>query len=214
MVWSRTLLGCAAVLALLSAPARAADMPGYPPEPPSLPPHEAPPEVENFGGWYLRGDLGYAWGISPDAESAAPFLSPTENKLGNGFVGGIGAGYKSRWLRTDVTLDYTAPLKYTGSIAAPDDTTAKVEAVTALFNGYVDLGTWYRATPYVGKYTPGGADQEAPAPQLRRARPHRAPCPKVPEFLLSNAKELEQNSPCDRQGRVHRRQGKPPLRRD
>ena len=150
MVWSRTLLGCAAVLALLSAPARAADMPGYPPEPPSLPPHEAPPEVENFGGWYLRGDLGYAWGISPDAESAAPFLSPTENKLGNGFVGGIGAGYKSRWLRTDVTLDYTAPLKYTGSIAAPDDTTAKVEAVTALFNGYVDLGTWYRATPYVG----------------------------------------------------------------
>ena len=150
MVWSRTLLGCAAALALLSAPARGADMPGYPPEPPSLPPHEGSPVVESFGGWYLRGDIGYAWGISPDAESAAPFLSPVENKLGNGFVGGVGFGYKSKWLRTDVTIDYTAPLKYTGAIAAPDDTTAKVEAVTALFNGYVDLGTWYRTTPYVG----------------------------------------------------------------
>jgi len=150
MVWWRTLLGCVAVLALLSAPARAADMPGYPPEPPSLPRHEAPPVVENVGGWYLRGDLGYAWGISPDAESAAPFASPTDNSLGNGVIVGVGAGYKSRWLRTDVTVDYTAPLKYTGSIAAPDDTTAKVDGVTALFNGYIDIGTWYHATPYVG----------------------------------------------------------------
>ena len=150
MVWSRTLLGCAAALALLSASARGADMPDYPPEPPSLPPHEGPPVIESFGGWYLRGDIGYAWGISPDAESAAPFLSPVENKLGNDFVGGVGFGYKSKWLRTDVTIDYTAPLKNTGVIAAPDDTTAKLEAITALINGYVDLGTWYRTTPYVG----------------------------------------------------------------
>jgi len=150
MLRSRTLLGCAAALALLSASARGADMPGYPPEPPSLPPHEAPPVVENLGGWYLRGDLGYALGIAPDAESAAPFPNPTENKLSNGLFVGVGAGYKSRWLRTDATLDYTAPLKYTGSIAAPDDTTAKIEAVTALFNGYIDLGTWYHMTPYIG----------------------------------------------------------------
>ena len=150
MGWLRTLLGCAAALALSSAAGRAADMPGYPPEPPPLPPHETP-VIETLGsGWYLRGDLGYAWGIRPDAESAVPFPNPTENRLGNGFVGGVGAGYKSRWLRTDVTLDYTSPLKYTGSIAASDDTTAKVEAVTALFNGYVGLGTWYRATPYIG----------------------------------------------------------------
>jgi opacity protein-like surface antigen len=150
MVWLRTLVCSVAALTILSAAAQAADMPGYPPEPPLLPPHEAPPIVEKFGSWYLRGDLGYAWGMLQGADSAAPFPDPTENSLGNGFVGGLGAGYKSKWLRTDVTLDYTSPLKYTGSILAPDDTTAKVEAVTALFNGYIDLGTWYHATPYIG----------------------------------------------------------------
>ena len=41
-------------------------------------------------------------------------------------------------------------MKYRGSIAAPDDTTAKIQATTALLNGYLDLGTWYRITPYIG----------------------------------------------------------------
>jgi len=115
-----------------------------------LPRMFAPPPV-NFGyGWYLRGDLGYAWGGIGGAQSAPGFADPTGNDLGGGFVGGIGGGIKSRWLRADVTVDYTAPLNYTGSVAAPDDTTAKVGAVSALFNGYIDLGTWYRITPYVG----------------------------------------------------------------
>jgi opacity protein-like surface antigen len=149
MVWLRTLVCSAAALALLGAAAQAADMPDYPPE---LPPpiHEKPLIEDSGSGWYLRGDLGYAFGRLQSAESAAPFPDPTENTLGDGFVAGVGAGYKSKWLRTDVTLDYTSPLKYTGTILAPDDTTAKVEAVTALFNGYIDLGTWYRATPYIG----------------------------------------------------------------
>jgi opacity protein-like surface antigen len=150
MVWLRRLLCSAAALALLGAGARAADMPGYPPEPLPPPAHEEHPLIEQYGGWYLRGDLGYAWGEIQGADSAATYPDPTENSLDNGFVGGLGAGYKSKWLRTDVTLDYTSPLKYTGSILAPDDTTAKVEGVTALFNGYIDLGTWYHATPYIG----------------------------------------------------------------
>jgi opacity protein-like surface antigen len=28
--------------------------------------------------------------------------------------------------------------------------TAKVSAITSLFNGYLDLGTWYGLTPYIG----------------------------------------------------------------
>jgi hypothetical protein len=32
----------------------------------------------------------------------------------------------------------------------PGDTTAQVGAITGLFNGYLDLGTWYCFTPYVG----------------------------------------------------------------
>jgi opacity protein-like surface antigen len=146
MVWLRRLAYSAAALALLSTAARAADMPE------TLPPptHEEPLIEQSGSGWYLRGDLGYVWGEIQGAESAPTFADPTSNTLGNGFLGGVGAGYKSKWLRTDVTLDYTSPLKYSGSIASPDDTTAKVEAFTALFNGYIDLGTWYHATPYIG----------------------------------------------------------------
>jgi opacity protein-like surface antigen len=35
-------------------------------------------------------------------------------------------------------------------VAAPDDTTAKIQSVNLLANGYLDLGTWYRLTPYIG----------------------------------------------------------------
>ena len=126
--------------------ALAADMPGaYP-----MPVLKAPPPIDLTYGWYMRGDLGYAWGTVGDAQSAPGYANSTSNKMGGGFVGGVGAGFKSRWLRTDATLDYTGPLKYTGTIGVPDNTTAKVAAVTALFNGYLDLGTWYHATPYVG----------------------------------------------------------------
>lgn len=122
----------------------AADMPE------NLPPPPKPVLIVPNGGWYVRGDLGYYWGHLDSAQSAPGFPNPTSNNLGNGFTGGIGAGYKSDWLRTDVTIDYTAPMKYTGTIVSADDTTAKTSAITALFNGYLDLGTWYRMTPYIG----------------------------------------------------------------
>ncbi len=144
MVSLRTLVCSAAALVIAGSVARAADMPELPPPP-------AAPLVEPaIGGWYLRGDLGAAWGELQSAESAPGFADPTSSELGSGFVAGLGAGYKSQWLRTDLTVDYTSPLKYTGTIASPDDTTAKVEAATILFNGYIDLGTWYRVTPYIG----------------------------------------------------------------
>lgn len=139
----------AAMTGIMSAgvtAALAADMPETLPPPPLRRPILIIPN----GSWYVRGDLGYYWGQIGSAQSAPGFVSPTDNSLGNGFTGGIGAGYKSEWLRTDVTVDYTAPMKYQGTIAAPNDTSAKVSAVTALFNGYLDLGTWYRATPYIG----------------------------------------------------------------
>ena len=41
-------------------------------------------------------------------------------------------------------------MKYQGTVATPGDTTAKIQAATALFNGYIDLGTWYRISPYIG----------------------------------------------------------------
>lgn len=124
--------------------AAAADMPE------TSPPPKFAPYVARNGGWYLRGDVGYYWGKVGSAQSASGYPDPTDNKLGNGFFGGVGAGYKSTWLRTDVTVDYGAPMKYEGTIVSSNDTSAKMSAMTALFNGYLDLGTWYGATPYLG----------------------------------------------------------------
>ncbi|MFN3657153.1 MAG: outer membrane protein [Pseudolabrys sp.] len=147
MSWAR----CGLILGALAAqvlPVAAADMPRDELPPPVYRP-EPKPIVSWLSGWYLRGDVGYAWGTMGGADSSAG-IDPTDNKLGGSFVGGVGAGIKTEWLRTDVTLDYTAPLKYQGTIVGDGDTTAKVSAITALFNGYLDLGTWYRATPYIG----------------------------------------------------------------
>jgi opacity protein-like surface antigen len=140
--------GVVAVLATLATAAAAADMPGASPPPP-LQWH--PPALFHLDtGWYLRGDLGYSIGTIGSADAAAGFTNPTGNKLGSGLSGGGGVGIKSNWLRTDFTIDSMAPLKYNGSIAAPNDVTAKISAISALFNGYLDLGTWYHVTPYIG----------------------------------------------------------------
>ncbi|HVZ52210.1 MAG TPA: outer membrane beta-barrel protein [Pseudolabrys sp.] len=145
MSWFKR-LALAGIIFADASHAFAADMPGaYP-----MPVFKAPPLVELSYAWYMRGDLGYGWGTLGDAQRAPGRADPNGNKLGGGFVGGVGAGFKSRWLRTDATLDYTGPLKYSGNVGVPGGIGANVTAVTALFNGYLDLGTWYHATPYVG----------------------------------------------------------------
>jgi opacity protein-like surface antigen len=103
-----------------------------------------------WSGGYLRGDLGAHWGVIGSAQATSPFASPTDSHLGNGMIASLGVGIKTKWLRTDVTIDYAAPVTYSGTVAASGDTTAKIQATTALFNGYLDLGTWYRVTPYIG----------------------------------------------------------------
>lgn len=151
--WNRA----AAALALLgtlacSHAARAADMPSLPP--PSIPIQPvAPVSWLSAAGWYLRGDIGYRIATVDEVVTTAPFPMPTSNEFENGLTASVGAGIKTSWLRTDLTLDYLSPTEYKGSYAAPGDTTAKIQAFTALFNGYFDLGTWYRLTPYIG----GGA---------------------------------------------------------
>jgi opacity protein-like surface antigen len=129
----------------------AADMPNTLPPPGYLTPTlERSPRLFDNTGWYLRGDIGYALGRIDRAQSATGFLSPTDSRLGNGFFGGIGGGIKTKWLRTDVTFDYNTALKYQGTIATPGDVTAKISAWSVLLNGYIDLGSWYRMTPYIG----------------------------------------------------------------
>jgi opacity protein-like surface antigen len=49
-----------------------------------------------------------------------------------------------------VTLDYMFPAGYSGTVVSANDVSARIGATTALFNGYIDLGTWYGLTPYIG----------------------------------------------------------------
>ncbi|HZT24761.1 MAG TPA: outer membrane protein [Pseudolabrys sp.] len=143
-VWIAAIAGA---LCVQAAAALAADMPR------TLPPAYEPPAEPVFdlsSGWYVRGDLGYNWGAIQGAKSANGFFDPTDNKLDGGFLAGLGAGIKTQWLRTDVTVDYSVPMKYEGTILSPKDTTAKISALSTLFNGYLDLGTWYHVTPYIG----------------------------------------------------------------
>lgn len=141
----RSLILGGAALAAISSVAWAADMPGYPPFP--APP---PPPLHTYSGWYLRGDLGYRKAFDSSVQPAPGFPGPTSDNFDGSATAGFGGGIKTDWLRTDVTIDFGTPMKYRGSINAPDDTTAKVSATTVLLNGYFDLGTWYHATPYIG----------------------------------------------------------------
>jgi opacity protein-like surface antigen len=128
-----------------SGSAHAANLPGN-----STPVFAPLPSISNpMSGWYVRGDVAYGWYRLDSAATSPGFANPVLNELGKGLSGGGGAGYKSNWLRTDFTVDYTG-IDYRGTIASPGDTTAKVGAITGLVNGYLDLGTWYCLTPYVG----------------------------------------------------------------
>lgn len=131
----------------LASGARAADMPKYDLPPPAV--SERPALEHLASGWYLRGDIGSRWSEATGA-SFGPLAGPTSNRLGSGLTAGVGVGIKTAWARTDVTLDYAFPVDYKGTLFSADDTTAKISATTALFNGYIDLGTWYGLTPYIG----------------------------------------------------------------
>lgn len=139
----------AALSAVVSA-AFAADMPRNRPVDLPQPTYVPPPRTSIFSGWYVRGDIGYRWGHASGSQASAPFAPPGSEKLGQSFAGGLGVGLKTDWLRTDATIDFGSPMKYEATTATPNDTTAKVSSITALFNGYLDLGSWYNATPYIG----------------------------------------------------------------
>jgi opacity protein-like surface antigen len=152
---------CATIVlaALASVRAHAAD---YTPPPPIIIP---PPPVEEFSGWYLRGDIGMSNQQVGSLYNTnyANFSSVTN--VDKGFdaapLFGIGVGYYfNDWLRFDVTGEYRAKANFHGFDIgalpgggggfADDRYTASKSEWTFLFNGYVDLGTWYNFTPFVG----------------------------------------------------------------
>jgi opacity protein-like surface antigen len=153
----------AGAASLLSSAALAADMPSIAP----APQYYAPP-AQDFGGWYLRGDIGIT---SQRASKISNPLDSTLNVTGPSYVGtelsgagsfDLGVGYAfNNWLRGDITAEYRNKATLRGSVYGQfsafgnnfsdvDNYSANVSSLVFLANAYVDLGTWWCITPFVG----------------------------------------------------------------
>jgi len=148
----------AGAVALFATAAQAADMPG-------MPPPLYPPPIEEFSasGWYLRGDIGMTnQQIKRMHQRLYDVPGTSVEAVGFGWDSatffGIGVGYKfNDWFRTDLTGEYRGKsnfhgsdnVTFTGGIGVDNYSGSKSEWV-ALINAYVDLGTWWCITPYVG----------------------------------------------------------------
>jgi len=149
-------LAAAGAASLLSSVAFAADMPSI-----AAPPAYAPPQVEDFGGWYLRGDIGFSnqrvrrLNNVLDANNTSSVQNLGFNTAG---IFGLGVGYKvNNWFRVDVTGEYrgnsqffgTDRISFPGGVGTETYHATKSEWVV-LANAYVDLGTWWYITPFIG----------------------------------------------------------------
>jgi opacity protein-like surface antigen len=152
MINARAVLLGLASAAALGAAAHAADMPdNWNPGPYVRP---VPHSFELVSGWYLRGDAGYR--LNHVSSFEAPAATITNVKYTDSLGLTFGAGYKYQWFRSDLTIDYGTKVGASASStsgASQPQFTMKVETLTALANLYMDLGTWWGFTPYLG----GGA---------------------------------------------------------
>lgn len=107
-------------------------------------------------GWYLRGDVGIgSTGLGSAVSKDAPGTREhTNRRMGTGMSLGAGAGYQfNSWLRADVTIDHRFDARYRGQTrvgGADWHHQGQMSATTMLANAYLDLGTWYAFTPYIG----------------------------------------------------------------
>lgn len=139
--------------------ALAADMPQLQPQIVYQP---APVIVNQFEGWYLRGDIGMTnqevksfENVSFATASGFGFLD--EPAFDSGLMVGLGVGYQyNDWLRFDVTGEYRGKTRFTGLDHYNDggqrtnDYTGSKSEWLFLANAYVDLGTWWCITPFIG----------------------------------------------------------------
>jgi opacity protein-like surface antigen len=160
----------AAAVSLIATAAYAADLPPPPPmyQPPPMV-YQPPPVAPISSGWYLRGDVGVGaqtFGSFDHSQANAAFVWPAswqivQKDIQNVAIFGVGIGYEwNNWFRTDVTAEYRtkAMFKATGSFTnfcagggiCFDVAEGNVSSAVFMANAYLDLGTWWCLTPYIG----------------------------------------------------------------
>jgi opacity protein-like surface antigen len=147
-------------------------MPPIMPQPPPQPQiayQPLPIVVEQpASAWYLRGDVGVGMPdllgvpLTPDESAFVwPASWPIVQQIQDTVIFGFGIGYEfNNWLRLDVTGEYRtkAAFKVTGSYTEfwpgrnlySTSTNAYSKSTVFMANAYIDLGTWWCLTPYIG----------------------------------------------------------------
>ena len=139
---------------MLGGQASAADMP----QPPIVY-QPAPVVVNQFDGWYLRGDIGITNQQVKSFENVSFATAPgfrflDEPAFDSGLMVGLGVGYQyNDWLRFDITGEYRGKTRFTGLdryTTGTNDYTGSKSEWLFLANAYLDLGTWWCITPFIG----------------------------------------------------------------
>ncbi len=156
----------AAAVTIASTAAHAADMPMPMQPPPQIVYQQAP--CCDTGRWYLRGDVGVGvqtFSSFDHSQTNSAFVWPpswqiVQKDIQDTAIFGFGIGYEwNSWFRFDVTGEYRtkAGFKATGSYTdfcggatCFDINTGNFSSAVFLANGYVDLGTWWCITPFIG----------------------------------------------------------------
>jgi opacity protein-like surface antigen len=158
------ILALAGAAAAMSTAALAADFP------PALPPAQPmAQQVVSDSGWYLRGDVGVSvqrfqafdhFQTNPNFVWPASWQIVQKETDDSSFVA-FGVGYQvSSWLRFDVTGEHRTAAKFKavgsfhefcpGGATCFDSYDGSHAAEVFLLNAYLDLGTWWCLTPFVG----------------------------------------------------------------
>jgi opacity protein-like surface antigen len=158
------ILALAGAAATMSTVALAADFP------PALqqPAYQSAPASES--GWYLRGDVGVGvqrFQAFDHFQTNAAFVWPAswqivQKQTDDAAFVDFGVGYQANnWLRFDATAEHRASSKFKvigsyhefcvgGTATCFDQYDGSHAAEVFMLNAYLDLGTWWCLTPFIG----------------------------------------------------------------
>ena len=136
---------------------RAADMPQL------TPPMYVPPIEDFAGGWYLRGDIGMSnqrvkslFNVLYDTRDARS-IPCTRTSTARRCSASASATSSTTGCALDVTGEYRGKANFhgfdivrTGGGTFTDEYRGSKSEWLVLANAYVDLGTWYSFTPFIG----------------------------------------------------------------
>jgi opacity protein-like surface antigen len=175
------------------------------------PAYAPPPVVEDFGGWYLRGDIGFSNQsvksiAMADGRNADLISLQQTTAFDTAGIFGLGVGYKvNNWFRADVIGQYRGKANFKGTdvVTFPagggivgngvNNYSASKSEWLVMANGYVDLGTWWCVTPFIGagvgmsrvtiaNYTDNGLTNQSGFPPVAGTYPSAAGAPSASKW--------------------------------